>query len=176
MKQYVYFEAKPKGGHLDDACYEACSLTVGRPCVDVALLLKKKLILVKRSVPPGKGMWMAGGRIRWESFECLPQYASLTALEQFGIEVTTESMTMLTPRFICLEERPYPEVLLWVVSEISQSQFERINLYDAEIGTMLIFENKSEIETYIISNSIPTCHASIFLDLWDELQDLELVN
>lgn len=175
-KSYSYFETKPEGGLLDKKAYQRSSLVLGRSCLDVCLLVNRQLILVERSVPPARYLWMTGGRIVWNKFVDVYQYAALTASEHFGITTETKKMTLLNPRFICLSERPYPEVVLWVAITISKKTYSKIKLDTTEQNKILKFSKKQELRKYIRTMRIDTLHGQIFLDLWDDLKSRMLLN
>lgn len=168
-KSFTYFEQKPADIHLDDATYEKCSLGMGRPCLDVGFIVDKKLVLVERSVEPGQGLWMAGGRIKWGKFENVYQYAGLTAKEHFGIDTIPEYMTLLHPRFICFKNRPYPEIILWVLIKLETVVFEQISLDTTEQKRLLTFATQKQLSDHLLHIKTSPEHCAIFLDLWDEL-------
>ncbi len=171
MKQgkYTYFETQPEGGYLDDVTYKKSSLVIGRPCLDVACIVDKRLVVVERSVPPMEGIWLVGGRIKWELFKDVYEYAAIIAKEHFTIDTEKNKMTLLAPRFVCFEERPYPELLLWVIINIKKKEFKNIKLNLNEQNRILTFGSKKELKVYMKNACLSTLHTSIFLDLWDEL-------
>ena len=175
QKNLTYFEEKPAQGYLNDLYYDTCARIVGRPCLDVALIIDNGLMLVERSVEPLKGLYMAGGRIYWEKFTSILQYASLTMQEHFGIVVEMEPMTLLEPRFACFAARPYPEVSFFVVAEITTAQFKEISLSLTEQTGMHIFKTETELTKHLEEIKASKTHAQILLDLWEELRSKNLV-
>jgi len=168
-KNFVYFEEKPVGGQLPSKCYHESACIIGRPCLDVALIVNNELVLVERSVIPAKGLWLAGGRIHWDKFENFFQYAALTVHEHFGIKVSQKNMTLLHPRSICLSKRPYPEVLLWVITTISPKTFKKIRLSKIEQNSVVLIRNKNDLTKHFRVHNISKKHRDVFYDLWSEL-------
>ena len=172
---FTYFEETPSRGHLDEMCYDTCARIVGRPCLDVALIVENQLVLVERSVKPMHGPYMAGGRIYWEKFRSVLQYASFTIQEHFGIEVNTDTMTLLEPRFVCFTARPYPEVCFWVVANITAPQFKDISLSLKEQNSTHLFKTKTKLMKHLELINASKTHVQILSDLWEELRNKDII-
>lgn len=177
MKQdYTYFEIPPDTGRLDDATYETAARLLGRPCLDILFIIERKLVLVNRTVLPMKGVWVSGGRIVWSDFKSPLQYAATTAKRQFNIEVTHETMHLLTPRFVCFKERPYPEILTWVAIDITPALFQTVSLNTSEQDGFVTFHTRAELITYLQKNNTNKVQASLVTDLYDELIERNLIS
>jgi len=175
-KSHTYFSAKPESKLLDEKTYSACALNLGRICFDVFLVYEKSLIFVRRTKKPCEGIWGAGGRIFWEKFENPLQYATYSIKKHFGIEVSGTPITILKPRFLCFKERPYPEVSIWAAAKITEKQFKNITLETEEQDRILVFETRETLEQHLANLSASLEQGQAMLDLWEELEELGLLN
>jgi len=175
-KNYSYFETDPEVSRLGDECYDDAARIIGRPCLDVLLLLDRKLVLVHRSVEPMKGLWLSGGRIIWHEFKNPKQYATLTAEKHFGIKTNPEHAHILKQRFVCFSRRPYPETLTWVTLPITQKLFDEIKLDTAEQSSIFVFKSRNKLALQLSVEGASNVHSSLILDLYDELKELNLID
>jgi hypothetical protein len=173
---YSYFETTPETGFLDSDSYEKAARLLGRPCLDIFLIVEGKLVLAERSQEPIKGVWTTGGRIIWNDFKNPVQYAFLTAQKQFGINVTdTACAHILKPRFVCFKKRPYPEILTWVAITITPKLFATIKLNTDEQNELLIFTSRNQLIAHLQETYLSDEHSALMTDLYDELLALHLL-